>query len=57
MNSPICITKIQPFVDLWGTPLQLHPDYPILFDHPFMGKKNIVVSFCFHLSSNTKQNI
>ena len=36
----MCINKIQPFVNKWGTQLQPHPEYPITFNHPFMGKKN-----------------
>jgi hypothetical protein len=39
MNTPICINKIQPFVNKWGTQLQPHPEYPITFNQPFMGKK------------------
>jgi hypothetical protein len=42
MNSPICITKIQPFVDQWGTHLQPDPEYAIIFEHPFMGEKLIL---------------
>jgi hypothetical protein len=37
MNPAICIPIIQPFVNQWGTRLQLHPEYPIIFHHPYLG--------------------